>query len=71
MAKKEIEKETKPKTIKILVPIIDGMAFGLKIVEIDESLIEKNGKVIDKTEPDLFNIFVPRLERIFRDIFGI
>lgn len=65
--KKEIEK----KTIKILVPIIDGLAFGIKVVEIDQALIEKNGIVLEKTEPDLFNIFVPRLERIFRDIFRI
>lgn len=64
-------KDSPKKTIKVVVPIIDGMAFGLKVVEIDESVIDKQGKVIEKTEPDLFNIFVPRLERIFRDIFGL
>ncbi len=67
MAKKDEQKTT----IKIVVPIIDGLTFGVKIVEIDEAIIEKNGKVLDKTEPDQFNIFNSRLERVFRDLFGL
>lgn len=65
------KKEDQKKTVKVLVPIIDGLAFGIKVVEIDEALIEKQGKVLNQTEPDQFNIFVSRLERIFRDLFGL
>lgn len=65
------KKEDQKKAVKVLVPIIDGLTFGIKVVEIDEALIEKQGKVLNQTEPDQFNIFVSRLERIFRDLFGL
>ena len=65
------KKEDQKKTVKVLVPIIDGLTFGIKVVEIDSALIEKQGKVLQQTDPDQFNVFVSRLERIFRDLFRL
>ena len=46
-------------------------AFGLIEIEISKALLLKHGKVISKSEPDIFNVFVNNVERKLRALLGI
>jgi hypothetical protein len=45
--------------------------FIFKEIEIDESILEHQGKVLSKTNPDIFPIFKDQLIIKAREIFGI
>lgn len=46
-------------------------AFGIEEIEIDDAILKKHGKVISKSEPDIFSTFLINFERKAREIFGI
>jgi hypothetical protein len=46
-------------------------AYGIHEIEINKDLLLKNGKIIYKSEPDIFEIFRNNLSKKAREIFGI
>lgn len=46
-------------------------AFSLTEVEIDKSVLLKNGKITFKSVPDLFGRFLDEVEEKARNLFGI
>ncbi|MGZ3796478.1 MAG: hypothetical protein ACXVB1_08940 [Pseudobdellovibrionaceae bacterium] len=49
----------------------EGSAFGLIEYEIPTAILKKYGKVVDKTNPDIFAIFLNNATKKFRELFGI
>jgi len=71
MADKKKSEIKKSGPVKILFLDKEEGWFVLKEIEIDESILENQGKVIFKTEPDIFPIFKNHLVSKAREIFGI
>ena len=69
MAKSKTIADAAP--VKILVPFTEGPAFGFKEYMIEASDLEAHAKLIDKSEPDQFAIFLNQLTKKTREIFGI
>lgn len=61
----------KDETVKVFVPIIGSGSYGLDVVEISKSILDKHGKVETSYEPDIFAICINNLTKAFRDAFGI
>lgn len=68
MAKKE-EKEQEMTSVFVLSKE-DGW-FVLNEIEIPKDLIIKNGKIISKSEPDIFPIFIEHLIKAAKKFYGI
>lgn len=65
--KKETLKPKEVKTVKVIKLVQDGGAYGLQVCEVEEFAL----KVVEKTEPEVFYIFVHQLESKVRDLLGI
>jgi hypothetical protein len=46
-------------------------SFGIQEIEIDDAILKKHGKVLSKSEPDIFPSFLRSVERKARELFGI
>jgi hypothetical protein len=69
--KKKIDLAKKSGPVKILLLDREEGWFIFKEIEIDESILEHQGKVLSKTNPDIFPIFKDQLIIKAREIFGI
>lgn len=66
-------KDQKPQeTIRVLsVFKEEGSAFGLREYEIPVQVFQKNAKLVDQSNPDVFAIFLNNATKKFREMFGI
>lgn len=64
-------KQDEKKLKQVLVLTKSEGAYGLDVYEIDENIIEKHGKKVEKYEPDVFAIFANNITKASRGIFGI
>jgi hypothetical protein len=69
--KKKIDLAKKSGPVKVILLGREEGWFIFKEVEIDDSILEHHGKVVYKTNPDIFPIFKEQLIAKARDIFGI
>ena len=69
--KKKIASTKKSGPVKVLLLEREEGWFIFKEIELDESILENNGKVIYKTNPDIFPIFKEQLIVKARELFGI
>lgn len=69
MAKKQEAKE--PKLVKVMLFTQNGIEYGLKVIEINESDLLMHGKVVESTQPDIFPIFINQLVMKCREFFGL
>lgn len=61
----------KDETQRVIAFYKDHGAYGLYEVELPKAVIEKHGKLISKSEPDVFAVLVTHLTKKAREIFGI
>lgn len=60
----------KQEIVKVIRLIKQGGGYGYEEIEIPLDTL-KSGKVISKSEPDIYAIFVNQLTKLTRDIFEI
>jgi len=46
-------------------------AFGIDEIEISEDMLKKHGKVVNKSQPDIYQTFLSNIEKKAREFFGI
>ena len=55
------------KKIKVIKLVQEGSAYGYEICEVEES----NLSLIEKSEPEVFYVFITQIENKIRDLFGV
>lgn len=58
-------------TVRVIRPFRKEGWFCYQEIEIPLDLLEKEGKVVEETEPDIFQIFADQVTRTTRRIFNI
>lgn len=61
----------KIETCRVVLPHREAGWFCFTEYEVPVDLLEKEGKVISKTNPDIFSVFTGQLIEKARNIFGI
>lgn len=59
------------KVVKLLAFSVKDGAYGMVEYEIPEDVLKKQAKVISKTEPDIFAVFVNNITKKSRELLGI
>lgn len=65
------KEEQKDQLIKVLHIKRKNGWFCFEEFEISEKVFEKNAKLVDECDPDILPIFMSKMERKIREIFGI
>lgn len=71
MAKASKEDQPKELNQRVLTFFKDAGAYGLVEIEISKEILIKHGKIVSKSEPDVFAIFIGNLTKKARDLFAI
>lgn len=71
MAKAPAPKSGKSEPQKLLMFNREDGAYGLTEIEIDKAVLLEHGKITDKTNPDIFAIFLTNLTKKARELFEI
>lgn len=61
----------KDKKVKVMYLFKEDGGYGLQEIEIQKSVLDKNGKVVDSALPDVFAVCVNNVIKKCRDIFEI
>jgi len=62
----------KPATlVKVILLTSEGGGYAINEYEILQSLLESNGVLLSKSEPDIFSIAIMNLTKKAREILGI
>lgn len=61
----------KQETVRIVLPHKEEGWFCFTEYELPKDILESEGKVISKTNPDIFSVFTGQLIEKARNIFGI
>ena len=64
MAKAQQKESKKVKVIKL---VQDSGAYGYEVCEVDESAL----KPVEKSNPEVFYIFITQIENKVRDLLGV
>lgn len=64
-------KTENPEILHAIVFSIEDGWFCYKDYEISKDVVEKHGKLVDKSNPDIFAIFLGQVTRKLRNLFGI
>ena len=65
------QKSEPPKLVRVVYPHKEEGWFCFSEYEIDEAVLLSEGKLLSKTNPDIFAIFKDQVMWKIRDIFGL
>lgn len=65
------KKQEPGQLVKVIQLVREHGGYGYVEYEISLDLLKAHGKVLDKSEPDIYAIFVNQVTKKTRDIFGI
>lgn len=68
MAKPEPKEDVK---VKVMYLFKEEGGYGVQEIEISKSVLDKQGKVLDRSNPDIFAICLNNITKKCRDLFEI